>query len=73
MADPIKPEVARASLERAATQLELDAALKVFEASCYRRRAASINGATQRAHAALQTHLDAIAAGFEVSARDGGF
>lgn len=63
----------QAGLEVGATENELKAALLVFEAECFRGDPVRINRATEAAHAALQSHLDAKASNLAVARRSLGF
>lgn len=63
----LSPEQVAAWNEVAATEKEFVAALGVFSAACLRNDAARLNRATEGVHAALQGHLDAIAANYAVA------
>ena len=64
------PGLMRASAEKAATEQELAARIKDFEAAVFRGDGARLAVATEAAHAALQSHLDATAAVWAVARRD---
>lgn len=68
----MSPDQSSASLNVCATQRELEAAVKVFEAECFRGLSARLNRATEAAHADLQAHLDATAANIAIARRSAG-
>lgn len=60
----------KASAELIATKAEMEAAVQNFTAATYRGDAARLRIATEAAHAALQSHLDAIGSAWAVAKRD---
>lgn len=72
MTRPTKGQVNDAAGETIATRLDLDAAIKRFEAELWRDHAERLNAATEAAHAALQAHLDALSSSLAVARRSVG-
>lgn len=66
---PNQEALNNAGIERHASKFDLDAALLSFEGAALRSDSARMRIATEAAHAALQSHLDAIASNIEVAKR----
>lgn len=69
MTKPNQEQLNNAGIERAASKFDLDAALLTFEGAAFRSDGPRMRLATEAAHAALQSHLDAIASNIEVAKR----
>lgn len=68
----IDPKAAGIVTERVASEQDIQAAFRMFEAACWRGNTASLAQATETAHAAIQAHLDAISASVATTKRSVG-
>ena len=68
----ITPQQAGILTERLASEQDIAGAVKMFEGACWRGNTASLTQATEAAHAALQSHLDAISSSVTATKRSAG-